>query len=350
MGVDVELGAGRRNLPMTCLKNLWFFIRLRSSALQTALKILIGIGIIIYLAYTFDFKAVLATLSSVNLFFICLAVIVYSLTVLVLVLRWRLIVSRLGADIPVKTAYQAFMGSFLLSDISPARVGDLSRPLMVRDYIDVDRGFVSLVLDRYTDILSMLFLSICGFLLLYSSRIIVGSTAIILALSLLVLVSLVLATSLLLWIRRERMIGFLVRLIDRIESRHSFRGIEYVRSFLLGFDEGVLAIERPHRLLGFCFAVTVSAWVMHTLRVTLVLHAAGSGAPFIFLLCLLPIVSTLALVPVSPGGLGFVEGGYVAVMLLLGVPAPIGLSVALIDRAMSITFHVVAGFGGIRRL
>ena len=55
------------------------------------------------------------------------------------------------------------------------------------------------------------------------------------------------------------------------------------------------------------------------------------------------MISALALLPVSPGGLGLVEGGMAAILAVFGIPLSTGIAIALIDRAMTVFFHSLIG-------
>jgi hypothetical protein len=48
-------------------------------------------------------------------------------------MRWRRILHALGEDLPISDAYQAFACGMMLSDLTPGRIADLSRPLLVRN-------------------------------------------------------------------------------------------------------------------------------------------------------------------------------------------------------------------------
>jgi len=119
-----------------------------------AARLLIGLLIIAALLYKFNLDEVILTIRSARPMYLVLGVLVYSITFLILSLRWKMILTWMGNDLPLTQAYQAFVGGVLLSDLTPARIGDLSRPLMIRDRININRGISSMVIDRYADILT----------------------------------------------------------------------------------------------------------------------------------------------------------------------------------------------------
>jgi uncharacterized membrane protein YbhN (UPF0104 family) len=100
---------------------------------RTAARLTFGLLLIAALLYRFDPAAVLSTILSASPVLLLLAPAVYSITFLILCLRWRRILHALGVDLPLSDAYQAFAGGMILLDLTPGRIGDLSRSLLVRD-------------------------------------------------------------------------------------------------------------------------------------------------------------------------------------------------------------------------
>jgi hypothetical protein len=244
---------------------------------------------------------------------------------------------------PFLSAYQAFVGGVLLSDVTPFRLGDFSRPYLVKEYMDTGHGFASVAIDRYIDILTILSLSSAGFLLLYRNTILTGRTALYLLLSFSMLILFFLLGTLLLWFKRAQIINFTTGVVKRVKSQFGFIPVDTLNSFLLGFDEGMSIVKGPTQLLTISILLTLLAWITHALRVSLVAQSVGCSLPFIFLFCLLPTISALSLIPVFPAGLGLVEGGLAALLSLFGIPLHVGLSIALLDRALTVFFHVLIG-------
>ena len=307
------------------------------------IKLIPGFAIIAYLAYTFDVRAIVKTISVAKPSFLFLSFLIYSFTFLILTARWKRILSGIGVKIPLLSAYQAFVAGTLLSDVTPSRLGDFSRPYLIKKYMDMGQGFASVAIDRYIDILTILCLSSVGFLLLYTKEILSGKTVIYLFLSFSILIFFFLIGTLLLWFKRAQIINFTTGVIKRAKKKSNFIFLDQLNSFLLEFDEGMSIVKRPLQLLTFSILLTVLAWVTHALRVSLIAQSVDYSISFIFLFCLLPAISALSLIPVSPAGLGLVEGGLAALLSLFGIPLHIGLSIALLDRALTVFFHILVG-------
>jgi uncharacterized protein (TIRG00374 family) len=112
------------------------------------------------------------------------------------------------------------------------------------------------------------------------------------------------------------------------------------------FEEGVFssmglrALPRPVIVTGFI-------WATEAMRLNLVVEALGlsdvhlgiSGAFFVAL-----AASLLTAVPLTPAGIGFVEGGVVGLLTLVyGVPQTEALAITLVDRSISVLSIILLG-------
>jgi uncharacterized protein (TIRG00374 family) len=89
--------------------------------------------------------------------------------------------------------------------------------------------------------------------------------------------------------------------------------------------------------------ITILAWITHALRIMIIARSIGFDLPLPVLVLALPLVSALSLVPVTISGLGLVEGGLAALLAVIGLPAVAGISIALMDRAITVIFHILIG-------
>jgi len=295
------------------------------TSLKNLARLFVGLLLITVLLYRFDAEDILQNIGSAKPSYLALAILTYALTFLVLTLRWRMILSAVGEKLPFFEAYQAFAGGVLLSDFTPARVGDLSRPLMVRDRVDLKRGVLSVVIDRYADILTIGLLGTSGLLLfseLFSLR---------LFFAILLFLAAVLSASLF-WLKRP----FLMKGVKRL-------GWERLTQAAHSLDEAACLLDRPSGLMVRSVLLTIFAWTLHALRLVLITKSVGYDVPLYILFFLQPLVSALALIPITISGLGLVEGGIAALLFQFDVPLAAGLSIALLDRVLTTAFHLLVG-------
>ncbi|KAF5090254.1 Lysylphosphatidylglycerol synthase TM region [anaerobic digester metagenome] len=294
--------------------------------MKTAFRLIIGILIIAILLVLFDPAAILSVIVSARPEYLVLALLVYAFTYLILTFRWRFILSAMGETLSLGHAYQAFVGGVLLSDLTPGRIGDLSRPFLVRDEIDLNKGIVSFAIDRYADLLTIAVLGFTGLVFLSVPG---GKTYLIPAACLLVLALLPFA---LFWLKRP----LAIRAVERLGSTR-------IITFMHTLDDAAGQVPHLPSLMASSILLTTAAWVTHAARVVLIARAVGYSVSLLALTLLQPLVSALSLVPISLSGLGLVEGGLAAVLAGLGVPATVGVSIALLDRGITMAFHLLVG-------
>ncbi len=295
--------------------------------LKTVLKFAIGIIIIGWLLIRFNPEEIMSALAGVNVFLLVVAVLIYAITLLLLSLRWRFILRQMGHYIPVLVAYQGFVAGILMSDMTPARVGEISRPLTIRDLVPVHAGLGSVFLDRYCDFVAIFILGCGGVLMLSAAH----SPTLLVVVTGVLSIPIIMLTAF--WVKRSAVL----RLV------HIFK-VHKLSCFADDLGEAMDALVHPARTMGASILFTLFIWVLQSLRVVLIAAAAGFVLPIQELIFIQPLISALALIPISISGLGFVEGGYVTVFAQYGIPAATGLAIALLDRFLTVGFHLVLGF------
>ncbi|MBC7078863.1 MAG: flippase-like domain-containing protein [Methanothrix sp.] len=283
------------------------------------LRLAFGLLLVAFLLHRLGPASVVHTILSAMPAYVLMAISVYAVTFLILSTRWRMILHDMGGNVSLISAYQAFAGGMILSDITPARIGELSRPLLVRDRIEISRGLASVLIDRLSDILTMLILGAFGLILFFRN----GMIAIPLMLAIVVL------TSVAIWRRRTEIAGKLSGSDRLAPIARSFDDLSAIKDIRLVMIRSVL--------------LTIIAWATHALRVYILASSVDQTPSLQMLFFLLPLVSALSLIPVSISGLGLVEGGLAALLASQGIPASTGLSIAFLDRIVTVAFHIIAG-------
>jgi uncharacterized protein (TIRG00374 family) len=134
------------------------------------------------------------------------------------------------------------------------------------------------------------------------------------------------------WLRRNWALNLVHRLkITRISNFATHLGI------------AMDSIEKPKITMSLAIVFTLGVWFFQSLRIVIIASAAGYYLPIQELILVQPLISALALIPVSISGLGIVEGGYVTLFAQYGVPVATGLAIALLDRVLTVSFHLVLG-------
>lgn len=289
-------------------------------------RLLFGIMLIAAMVYIFNIQGIIKTIRSARLEYLCAAIVVYSLTLLILSFRWKMIVSCMGGHLSISDAYQAFVAGVLISDLTPMRIGDLSRPFIIRNKIDINLGMASVAVDRFADIATVSLLGISGIMLVSAHR---GGWFIIPAIAAPLII---LFTVALIWMKRPL-------ILDIIERIGYMRITAVANALNKVFDN----LNDIRGLMAKSIFLTLIAWICHAFRIVLIARSFGYDPPIQLLFFFQPLVSALSLTPITLSGLGLVEGGMTTLLAGVGIPIAVGLSIALIDRALTVSFHILVG-------
>lgn len=90
-------------------------------------------------------------------------------------------------------------------------------------------------------------------------------------------------------------------------------------------------------------AAAMGRWVFDYLALMVVLIAIGASPDPMLVMFAFVAASVLSWVPLTPGGVGFVEAGLSATLVLAGIPAPLAVLATLVFRLFSFWLPLPAG-------
>ena len=247
--------------------------------------------------------------------------------------RWALLVRRSGFNLGVRDATEIIFLSWLVNCLVPAKLGDVYRAylLKINSTVSLSRTFGTVFIERILDLFAIVTLGLAAGYVSFRSGL-PADVQIVFAVGVAVVV--VLAGGLL------TLRNFGRRILDRLPVPH--RVIEFYDRF----EEGVFG-SIGLRALPRLIVITGFIWATEAMRLYLVVQALGlpdvhlgiSGAFFVAL-----SASLLTAVPLTPAGVGFVEGGIVGLLTLVyGIPQTEALAITLVDRTVSVLSIIVLG-------
>jgi glycosyltransferase 2 family protein len=248
-------------------------------------------------------------------------------------LRWAYLLRPTGFRLRVGDATEIILLSWLVNCLVPAKLGDVYRAwlLKINSPVSLSRTFGTVFIERILDLFAIVVLGLgAGF---WSFR---GTLPIDVQIVFAIGVAFVVVLAGLLLTLRN----FGRRIIVRLPVPVRFVEL-YDR-----FEEGVFA-SIGLRALPRLLVLTAFIWTTEGMRLYLVVQALGmpdvhlglSGAFFVAL-----AASLLTAVPLTPAGIGFVEGGIVGLLTLVyGVPQTEALAITLVDRSLSVLSIIVVG-------
>jgi uncharacterized protein (TIRG00374 family) len=248
-------------------------------------------------------------------------------------LRWALLVRRTGFPLKVRDATEIIFLSWLVNCLVPAKLGDIYRAylLKINSTVSLSRTFGTVFIERVLDLFAIVTLGLAaGFVSFRTGlpaevQIVFGAG----------LVFVILLAGGLLTMR-----NFGRRIMTRLPVPHK------VLEFYDRFEEGVFA-SVGLRALPRLVVITGLIWATEATRLYLVVQALGlpdvhlgiSGAFFIAL-----TASLLTAIPITPAGLGFVEGAVVGLLTIVyNVPNTEALAITIVDRTISVLTIIALG-------
>ena len=271
--------------------------------------------------------------SQANLWLILLGFAVYYLGFPLRGHRWTVLLRGAGYRISTKDGTEILFLSWLVNCVVPAKLGDVYRAYLLKlnSPVSLTKTLGTVFIERILDLFAIATLGLAAGYIHFRNGL-PGDVQRIFAFGVALVVVLALALI--------GMRNFGRRLVQALPLPHR-AGELYDR-----FEEGVFQ-SVGLRGLPWLGLLTGVIWLTEGFRLLFVIQAFGfadvhlgiSGTLFVAL-----CGSLLTAVPLTPGGLGFVEAGAVGLLTtVFGIPFPEAAAIVLIDRAISVFSIVVLG-------
>ena len=253
--------------------------------------------------------------------FVLLAFIGYLASQALSAYKWRLLAVPLGFDQPLRAFTLYYLAGMYLNLFAPSTVvGDLGRGvLLAGNGGGIGPALQSVLADRVSGLVMLLWVSATGFMLF-------GPTVLPAALCYGTIAAAFLSVA-----------GWWVlpRVIGRLFSPwHRLRWL--VEQFLLPYQTETGVLGRACGLAFVCHLCQLGLQV-------LLAHALGLAVPVWYLLLFIPLVHILSALPLSLGGVGVREGGYVVFLALIGIGRDEALAFGLLWSALVLGSGLVGG-------
>jgi uncharacterized protein (TIRG00374 family) len=247
--------------------------------------------------------------------------------------RWTVLLRGAGYRISTKDGTEILFLSWLVNCVAPAKLGDVYRAYLLKlnSSVSLTKTLGTVFIERILDLFAIAILGLAAGYIHFRNGL-PREVQLIFAFGIILVIVLALALI--------AMRNFGRRLVEALPLPHRAEEL-YDR-----FEEGVFQ-SVGLRGLPWLGVLTVLIWLTEGLRLYFVIQALGFtdfhlglSATMFVALC----GSLLTAVPLTPGGLGFVEAGGVGLLTtLFGIPFPEASAIILIDRAISVFSIVVIG-------
>nr|WP_255420832.1 lysylphosphatidylglycerol synthase transmembrane domain-containing protein [Methanosarcina sp. MSH10X1] len=253
-------------------------------------------------------------LSGARISYVILASSAYLLSVYFFAVRWQQVLSSIGYELKATSLLPIFFGAAFLNNITPAsRTGGESLRIIWANKsfgISYTHALIAIVFERLVEAIPVALLSIYVLYLFPSLEIefLPQKSALTLNSTYLIFVA-ILTAGVATWLFREK---FIILFRDMQQNQKQIN-----KSFI------------PVLLL------SCSIWALDVLRLKLVASALEISLSVNSIITLSVLYLVLGCLPITPGGLGIVEGGLISLLLYFGLSLASAGSFVLLERLIS---------------
>jgi uncharacterized protein (TIRG00374 family) len=278
--------------------------------LRIFIQIIIGISIIAFILNKLDLKEVMAVIGKTDFTYFILAGISYLLLNVVLAFRLSYLLKKIGHNIKYINVFLSHMGGMIVGDITPGRSGYfLTPPIMKKTSgIPITDGMACIFAPQGIE-----FILKVG-----------GAAAALIYISSISNVSRNFIISAMIWATLLLVVGVFMVLLswqDEKVSSKLLSKIPFINSF-----SGNLSFFKEKSIL--CMV----GWVFAAFQWYILAKAIGIDISFFAIFLLHPLITILMFVPISPAGLGLMEGGVILVFSFFGISSAAAMAFSVLVR------------------
>lgn len=282
----------------------------------------ISLGLLALVLRSANLRLLLKHILAARLEFFLLALAGYVVSQALSAYKWQVLARPLGFDQPLRAFMVYYFVGMYLNLLAPSTVlGDLARGLLLASNGGgIGLALQSVLADRFSGMMMLLWVSAVGFLLFGPTVLPPALCYGVIATACLMVVG---------WWLLPHLVAYLG------SPRHRLRQLA----------EQALAPYRTRGAAVFGRACGL-AFVFHLFQLTLqvlLAHALSLSVPFWYLMLFIPLVHMFSALPLSLGGAGVREGGYVVFLAFIGIDQNEAVAFGLLWTALVFGAGLVGG-------
>ncbi|MGE5353563.1 MAG: lysylphosphatidylglycerol synthase transmembrane domain-containing protein [Acidobacteriota bacterium] len=286
----------------------------------------LAVAALLYLAFTVyaDYRSVISAFARFNWLLLPLLLSLTFVNYLTRFYKWDYYLKVLKVRISKVDSFAIFMSGLIMS-VTPGKMGELLKSYLVKQVSNepISKTAPIIMVERITDFISLVLLSLIGAYVFNYGRIIVIGTGIFF-----LLVTLV--------ISHKRLSFYLIDLIIRFSflKKHGNR----IRTAY----ESVYLLLRPWPLTYMVF-ISFFSWFLECFGYYIILFNFGLHYNILWPTFVYTFSTIAGAITMLPGGLGVTDGSLTFLLIRNKVPKDIAVSSTFIVRAVTLWFAVLIG-------
>lgn len=272
---------------------------------------IIGIAIFVYLIIKLDIVKVLKQISSINLYYIVLAVLITFVFFISQTLKWFVIARKQKIKVPFWDAFKINIITNFYGFITPAKVGTIIRADYLKKYEGgAGRGVSNFAIDKVLDLGSLFFLTIIFGFIFYSSNKLISLNLLYFFIGIFLMIMLFS----LLFYKKEASKSILRVIYKKFIPN---KAKEKARMAFDAFYENMPSLK----FLFIVFLINLISWAINYIVFYFVGLSVGINQGLIIVLSILPISTLVAQIPITINGLGTRELTMISLFGKFGIDA-----------------------------
>lgn len=291
--------------------------------IRVFLQIIIGIAIIVFILRKLNINEVFSALAGVDLLFFILACLSYLCLNFVLASRLLYLLTKIGYQIKYSPVFLSHMGGMIVGDITPGRSGYFLTPPILKKNAGtrITDGMACIFAPQGIEFILKVGGAIAAIIFLYISVPQNIDQELIFEAG--IGVAFLLVVGILMLIISWKNENITLRILRKLPF---FKNFTENFSF---FKERSIQIKGSINVILMLYAI---GWIFSALQWYFLGNALGIKLSFFAFFLLHPLITILMFVPLSPAGLGLMEGGIIVVFSLFEISPAIGLAFSVLVR------------------
>jgi len=295
------------------------------------LRISVSLLLLVLLFRKIDVRELQNTLSKADVVYLIVAFLIMLFIYVLTFMRWDMLLRGARLNIPLRRVAVSFFGGLFFNLFLPSTIGgDVVKSVDLVTHTRKPREIVATVLlDRLSGFAGMVFVAIIALLLGYRY---ISEPAVFVIISIIAVVLLIM----ILVLFNERIFLFVNNLL---KSKHE-KGI---REYLKNLHQEIYHFRSRSVVITKNFSLSIAIQIILPIIFALTAKALGVNIRIIYFFIFIPVIATIAILPISIGGLGLRDWSTVFLFTKVGVTHDVALAMSLINFCFILIVGVVGG-------
>ncbi|GFN34639.1 flippase-like domain-containing protein [Tepidimicrobium xylanilyticum] len=307
------------------------------------LAYILGFAIFVYLVINMDFKGLLIFARTISLKIVLLLLSLQIMTIMLLGIQWKLIISWIRKDIRFYDALKINLKGNIVDALSPGvKVGgELARVYEIKNALNMEMGEAILVvgLQKTLSITSFIFLVIFSLIWLYITT--AGNNLYFRAFLVPILVFLIILMGFIFFFLRidlERTKKVLKKI--RIKDAKKEKIYNWVSQYRNNLNK---MLENKGKFY-FQLLLGISIWLLFAVKLAILIRGYNISIDFISAAAITYLTYIIGMLPLLPGGIGSFETSMVGLLALKGIEVGNGIAISVVFRFVTFWFEFLMSF------